>query len=1171
MYQVGGSLKKDALSYVERKADRELYQALKQGEFCYILNSRQMGKSSLLVRTKSQLQDEGFKCTSIDITSIGSENITPQQWYKGIVGELTRGFKLFKHFNLKKWWDEEDISLLNKLSRFIDDILLKQFSEERIFIFVDEIDSILSLPFPIDDFFAWIRYCYNQRAVNSEYNRLTFAIFGVATPSDLIRDRNRTPFNIGKAIELTGFSLSEVQPLVDGLEVTSGNRQEIIKQILSWTNGQPFLTQKLCKLVVESSQNTVAESLTIPPGNESFWVENLVTNKIINKWQSQDEPEHLRTIRDRITRNTEQVGRLLGIYQRVLTLDGIEIDDSREQIELILSGLVHKDQNLLKVKNEIYRQVFNLEWVENRLDKLRPYSQVFEAWIASSQQDRSRLLRGQALRDAQNWSRGKSLSDLDYQFLAASEELDRQEVQQALEAQQSKEIEARLIQEQRNVRLQKYLLQTVTVGLFMSLGFGAMAFWQYRQAKINEQAAKVSTVKALISSSQGQLASHQEFGALIDAIKAKTILKTVSKIDDKTRKEADIYLQKAMYNVLEKNRLIGHNHYIVNVLFSLNNQFIVTGSSDNTLKIWSREGELLKDLVRQQEAELQSIDLDQNNQRLAAGYADGTVEILTFENELTSSFISHTQPLRYLQFHPKNQMIVTAHVDGKIKLWQDDGSLIREFFSNEKSVNCAIFSPDGKLIVTAHNDHLIRIWNLEGELLKVLTGHTAEVTAISYSKDGNFLVTGGNDDTVRLWSIDGKFNQIIGYHNSTVYGVDFSPDGNTIVSASFDKTIKIWNRKGRNLATLQNNQKSLGKVAFSPDGKQIVSGDWEGIARLWQLDNHILKRLTNHQKEVRGLVFNSNSEVLASSGWDNTFNLWRINGDLIVSVEGHNGAINGLDFSPDGQILATGGWDNLVKLWDINGVLLKTIQGHNYAIEFLQFSPDGKLIASASFDNTIKLWQKDGTLLANLNVNQDRVSGLSFSPDAELIVSGNTDHTIKFWTLDGQVIRQFTGHEKSVWGIDWSKDGTFIASGGLDQTVRLWFIERNNQHIDLIKTLVLTEHDATIDKVVISPDSQLIASASWDHTVKIWGRDGQLIKVIAGHTQPVRNVAFSPDGKWLASAGDDQTVILWDLAKVLQLDELEYACNWVKDYLTYSQEVEEDDRDICDHVGSLKD
>ncbi|WP_138504926.1 AAA-like domain-containing protein [Nostoc sp. PA-18-2419] len=480
-YQVGGTLTSDAPSYVERRADIQLYNALKQGEFCYILSCRQMGKSSLMVKTKHRLQEEGFRCATIDMTNIGCENITPEQWYKGVAGDLWLGFQLLGKVNLRSWWQEQkDISLAQKLSRFILEILLAQFPNERLFIFIDEIDSILSLDFPVDDFFSLIRFCYNHRAIDPEYNRITFAIFGVATPSDLISYRNHTtPFNIGKAIEVNGFTFEEAHPLALGLDIQDNYPQKVLKEILAWTQGQPFLTQKLCRVLVSLSQDDLGRKVKIPPGTEEFWIENVVRSHIIEKWESQDEPEHLRTIRDRILRKEQSAARLLGIYQQILQGIEVAVDDSREQAELLLSGLVIKNQGFLKIKNRIYEEVFNLEWVAKKLANLRPYYENFNAWVAFNQEDESRLLRGQALIDAQTWANGKSLSNLDYQFLAACEELDRREVQQVLEAERAKEVEARLaeqqkrmVQQRRNSRIVALLLLGMTIKLAISIVWG---------------------------------------------------------------------------------------------------------------------------------------------------------------------------------------------------------------------------------------------------------------------------------------------------------------------------------------------------------------------------------------------------------------------------------------------------------------------------------------------------------------------------------------------------------------------------------------------------------------------------------------------------------------------------------------------------------------------------
>ena len=242
-----------------------------------------------------------------------------------------------------------------------------------------------SLPFSADEFFGGIRECYNRRAYNPAFGRLTFCLLGVAAPVDLIADARITPFNIGRRIELTDFTPEEAAPLASGLnhgehgehgggKGKSGKEEphphssfiihhssfitspSPLNRVLYWTGGHPYLTQKLC--------SALAQRTGVPTNADV----DAVCHELFLSRRGQKTDDNLAFARSRLLYEENHRAALLDMYQRIL--DGRKIrDDATNPLHSILrlSGIVQADNGFLTVRNRIYAHVFNKQWARDNM------------------------------------------------------------------------------------------------------------------------------------------------------------------------------------------------------------------------------------------------------------------------------------------------------------------------------------------------------------------------------------------------------------------------------------------------------------------------------------------------------------------------------------------------------------------------------------------------------------------------------------------------------------------------------------------------------------------------------------------------------------------------------------------------------------------------------------
>ena len=352
-YVTGRAVPRDAACYVMRDADLDLHAALVRGEFCYVLTPRQTGKSSLLLRMIARLQEEGAKALHVDVESLGV-NLSVEQWYFGILDSL--GSQLGLRDEMEAYWyAHSSVSPLQRWQGAIREVVLAR-TQGSVFLFFDGIEAALRLSFSTDEFFVAIRGLYEGRAQSPALNRLTFCVLGAAAAEDLAANAGSSPFPSGHRVELTDFTEREAQVLLPGLGRAGKQVLMLLRRILYWTGGHPYLTQRLCQAVVEDQRV-----------RSSAGVDRVCATTFF-AGRSRESDENLLSVRERLLRGGASAADLLTTYLNVWT-GRMEKDDPTKPVlnQLRLAGLVRGESGYARVRNPIYQRVFDQKFVEDHL------------------------------------------------------------------------------------------------------------------------------------------------------------------------------------------------------------------------------------------------------------------------------------------------------------------------------------------------------------------------------------------------------------------------------------------------------------------------------------------------------------------------------------------------------------------------------------------------------------------------------------------------------------------------------------------------------------------------------------------------------------------------------------------------------------------------------------
>jgi WD40 repeat protein len=1066
-FVTGGTLERNAPSYVPRRADDELYEALSEGRFCFVLTPRQMGKSSLMVRTAARLREHGDTAVILDLTEIG-RNLTVDQWYRGLLGSIGESLGLEEPV-AQYWRSSSDLGPHQRWTKALREVVVPR-CRGRVVLFVDEIDSVRSLPFSTDEFFAGIRELYNRRGESDESSRLTFCLLGVASPSDLIRDIRTTPFNIGHRIELRDFTEADAEPLLDGLGSDRDAARTVLRRVLYWTGGHPYLTQRLCKAVAgESSDASEVDKLA----NELFLLP-----------RARERDDNLLFVRDRVLRADTDVSALLFLYRRIREREHVVDDDTNPLVTVLkLAGIIRIESGELKVRNRIYEQVFNRDWVTSNLPgaEVRRQALAFRRGILRTAAVAIVVLSVVgllALYALTQWRRAEGLVDVaDLQRERAEREqgTNRRLLYVAHMSLAYRELDkgnlgrvAELVDEEfpdaskGDVRGWEYYY-------LWRLCHGEQARLQLdgpvRSCAFSPDGAHLATTGDDGVTRVWDVASREVRAELSGTESSLTLAYSR---DGRMLAVGGVRGDVELWDV-EKRAQIGtiaaHRGRIFALAFAPDGRSLVTAGSDGMVALWNTETRKSVWSVLGDREGLFGVEFSPDGRVVATGGEGG---IVTLWDAATGREVLTTGDLELdsvtdLAFSPRGDALAASTAHGTLVIVTlAKPTEPRKYAITPAGLASVAFSPDGSRVAVGASDSAVHVVDaVSGRTEARYAGNKGPITHVAYSRSGDQFAAASSDGVVKVWSSTSLADTVrtLRGHSDVVYSVAFSADGRRLATASFDTTVGIWDvATGSRLVELAGHTENVMSVAFSPDGTRVVSGSRDRTARIWDVETGVvLTTLSGHNDSVFSVAFAPDGSRIATGSFDGFTRLWdAATGSELASLRGPGGSIETIAFTPDGRFLLCGGEDRVVEVWDLSTLQrVRKLEAAGDWVNVLALSRDGSLLAtSGSFgDPTVRVWDTETWTTKHVLKGFFRLGGadekigmigrancLAFDKWGSTLAVGTGDSTVRFFdVLSGEELGSGTTKQLDrLCSIAFSPDGTLMATASDDGTVKLW-------------------------------------------------------------------------------------------------------------------------------------
>jgi eukaryotic-like serine/threonine-protein kinase len=601
--------------------------------------------------------------------------------------------------------------------------------------------------------------------------------------------------------------------------------------------------------------------------------------------------------------------------------------------------------------------------------------------------------------------------------------------------------------------------------------------------------------------------------------------------------------------------LIGHKGSVTAVAISPDNRWIVTGSDDNTARLW-KHTEAIRgakpQILAGHTGAITCVAISRDSRWIITGSKDRTARVwdTTAPNPAANPTVLRGLPdqVADVAISSDNRWLVTVNGDMTTRIWDITAASPTVRVLNVNGAQSAIektaISPDMRWIVTTSkedhtsNDETIRLWDFAAEnpaaSSVVLCKRVNQLVHIAISANSRWCAALSDDKTMRIWDISKELPEpeviVLNGFRSVGAHLAISSDCRRVVTTADDGIARMWSiSETRSVAAefpLRGHSDLVHTVEISPDGRWIVTASQDNTARLWDLSTYSASTdslvLNGHEGPIRVVAISADSRWLITGSDDKTSRIWDLNAGRSSSnprlVKAHEDALRTVAVSADGRRIATGSNDRTARIWSFNSKTsepMSILTAHDGPVTDVAFSADNRWVVTGSTDRTVRIWdltiEQPDKLHRTLGMTEDE--GLIESGPAAISfceVAINSDHE---WGIARWVHRIPSDGER--WDEAW------------DEVHPVW-----PKSVYEVPRKDLGHKDG-ITSIAISSDSRWVGTGSYDATVRVWSlaADGTSARsrVLIGHNGRITSLAISSDNRLIVSGSSDGTARVWGL------------------------------------------